>query len=219
MSVAALKRINRACLDVKRRLDWAVRPNFKKQQFDDNLASHGFVVTDKREIRIDETVLINLPKSAFSSRYVGDNSQFDFYTEMQRNSQGVVDRRITNSMHVRFLRDHFERGRPYETTDYWALRKEYSRLGVSVKSDDQIRQRMDNFIELCLSIKKQGFKNGVYANNPFVLEKPYIETRHGIEYNPGGYEIWIGHHRLAVLAYLGYEKIETYFLKDLLARK
>ena len=215
MSVATLKRINRSIRNVRTKVDWTLRPNLKKQQFDAQLRDLGFVVTKKQEVAISDTVIINLPKCALSEKYRGDTSQFEFFNKMVTNDKGVIDCNITRSMHVKFLRDHFEKSLPYEATEYWTLRKEYTRLGVSSWSDEQLRARMDDFVQLCVSIKTQGFKNKLYANNPFVLERPYMQTRHNVDYDSGGYEIWLGHHRLAALAYLGYEKIDVYLMRDI----
>ncbi len=182
------------------------------------LKNNGFEIINKRNVSIKDLVVINLPKCYHSDLFKGDLSQFSFLDDLLKNDDGRIDRSISNSMHLKFLNDYFYHNIDYKDTLYWKMRKEYQKVGLSPESDKIVRKQLDSLIELCYSLMVLGFQDKYFSNNLFVLEKPFITTRYGVKYDPGGYEMWFGHHRAAVLWFLEKKEVPVYFLRDIMTK-
>ena len=87
------------------------------------------------------------------------------------------------SPHYRFLRGHKEA--------YWKLQRMYGR------NDKWIRNKINKFMGVFESVSRQGFIENISA-----LETPLVKNK----YNRG-YEIYEGHHRVAIALVLGLDTI------------
>ncbi len=88
------------------------------------------------------------------------------------------------SPHYRFLKNRKDKS-------YYQLQRFYGR------KDKWIKNKIDKFLDVFESIKKDGFTENISA-----VEIPLVKNK----YNKG-YEIFEGHHRVACALVLGIEKI------------
>jgi len=94
------------------------------------------------------------------------------------------------SPHYRFLNQYIQQNN-IETTSYYKLQKLYGR------KDKWIRNKINKFIELFESIKKEGCREKI-----IVMSKPLVKNK----YN-NSFEIFEGHHRVACFLILNLTKI------------
>jgi hypothetical protein len=101
------------------------------------------------------------------------------------------------SPHYRLLKSYKEQ--KYETTPYYKLQKLYGR------NDKWIRKKINKFIDMYENIKTNGFKDDPKI---VVLINPIVENK----YNDS-YEIFEGHHRVAICLALNIDCIQIEFKK------
>ena len=122
---------------------------------------------------------------------------------------------VRNSPHVRFLKTYEKVGSNWDIlwkTDYINQMKYWYSIGYKKRNKKFMRRKIQRFISLYCSIKKNGFKQYHRIN---ILKTPLWITRYG-KTAPflKGYEIWHGHHRAACCYVLGIHKVPCAIMRD-----
>ena len=104
---------------------------------------------------------------------------------------------IQNSPHYDLLKRLQSFGRDklilhIKNTNYWLMQKAYGR------DDKWIMDKVNKFLDLYTLANK-----GTVLEMPDILDKPIITNPYNSEF-----EIWEGHHRMAIFAILKYEKVK-----------
>lgn len=155
-------------------------------------------------------------------------------TPFYRNAQGQTDHSILGSPLFRLLQSYESLGRTelfrcLKDQDYYRFFMSVNQIGaktnllkpsekIPVHYDDAvIRGKVERFIRVHESIKKEGYLQGKFAGHYIgVVEAPFVTTRFGwkVETAIQGFEIFSGHHRAASLACLGQSPVQVVVLED-----
>lgn len=124
------------------------------------------------------------------------------------------DRLLKKSPHVQFVAA-VDRGEDYRSTIYYKWLER-------IVSKEAVERKSLKFMELLQSIKKEGYR--LSTSDPPILIRSLSTTqpeqwddktrprREDNFYKHRDYEILTGHHRLAVMAYLGWDRVPAVFV-------
>lgn len=132
-----------------------------------------------KKIDINNHTISDIIITQIKAQYNPD--RFKFWKSLHEGPEiEVLD--MVYSPHYRFLKQYVnQKGININKTAYYKLQSMYGR------NDKWIHLKIDKFINLFNSVRKEGFKENV-----IVLSKPVVDN----EYN-SGFEIFEGHHRIA----------------------
>lgn len=145
------------------------------------------------------------------------------------NSQ--IDRSIINSPHLEFIEYYKNYGlrklrKNFRELNYYKMLIAINKIGYKTNyfnlqkialhyNDKSIWKRMQSFIKLFKSIQQIGYLGGRYQGNYVsILEIPLVITRFDWDINYEPFEVFLGHHRAACLAALGFNAADVLVLKD-----
>ena len=126
------------------------------------------------------------------------------------------DWRITRSMQYRLLEGH-RRGDltdDLSTTDYWRWHVKLAEAGINERPPEMIARKVRGLLAVYESIAAGGYAYGDLRSYVWVLERPLISTRYGIDHQPDGFEVYDGHHRAAAAAALSLGTLRVLLLRD-----
>jgi hypothetical protein len=137
-----------------------------------------------KKLKFDTIKIITVKLSDIKAQYNPD--RFEILLQWSNSFLSPLD--IAHLPHVQFIQRYRAKGEKalldnLDETSYYKLQREYG------KSIDTARVKCIKFMELFASIIRIGIKE-----NPIILDRPLIQN----PYNKG-WEIFEGHHRLAIL--------------------
>jgi hypothetical protein len=147
-------------------------------------------------------------------------AKYDFlFLDAYLMEHGKQNREIENTPHYKLLKEYENNPNlNLKNTDYFTMAKRHlDHVGRWFwhKDEKGIIRKMNEFLKLYNNIKEKGYdfrKDSIIvecaqsknAGSKGRTKAPYVKA-----YYPEGFEIWEGHHRVAILAKLGYEEIEV----------
>jgi hypothetical protein len=126
-----------------------------------------------------------------------------------------VDKSIRHSWHYEFLRDIEEKGidfNPIETEyfDYYEAQEKL--LGTN--RHHRCIAKCERLSWLYRKIQNEGFSYPYLYRFLVVTETPLSVTRHGMTAFNSYYEIFSGHHRAAIAAFMGIKQVKVVVVRD-----
>ena len=142
-----------------------------------------------KQIDLIESVNLIIPIDKIKAQY--NPERFNHWKSLHKGPDYEV-LNMNFSPHCRFLKE-YKNIYPKDTS-YYKMHKLYG------KSNSWINQKIDKFIALFETIKNNDYKNKIT-----ILDKPLIENNFN-----NSFEIFEGHHRVAICLTLNYENIPCY---------
>ena len=140
--------------------------------------------------KVDKQKSINIEIETKKLHAQYNPSRFKYWKSLHEGPKDEVLNMI-HSPHYRFLKNYKEQN--IKTTSYYKLQKLYGR------NDKWIRNKIDEFIIMYENIKTNGYEEDPKV---IILRTPLVIN----DYNYS-YEIFEGHHRVAICLFLGMKMI------------
>lgn len=127
------------------------------------------------------------------------------------------DWRISRSMQYRLLDSHRSGELPEDLsqTDYWRWHEKLAEAGINERPPEMIARKVRGLLAVHDSMAAGGYAYGGLRSYVWVLDRPLISTRYGIDHNPDGLEVYDGHHRAAAAAAIGLDTLRVLLLRDI----
>lgn len=126
-----------------------------------------------------------------------------------------VEKSIRYSWHYEFLKELEEKGSAFDPkqTEYFRYYEAQEKL-LGLNRYDRCLAKCERLSWLYRRIRKVGFSYPFLYRLLVVTEVPLSVTRHGMTAFNSYYEIFSGHHRAAIAAFLGVKEVKVVVVRD-----